>query len=194
MMRTEKKLILSSYFTTDWHLFCWLSAPTYYEQVFEMIILFCPYMINTSLQLLYSFYTYLDYSKEKSINIASSGKGLDSQLTLGQCRHLAVMFLGATQEWYIFLKFLQGWNRMKKLIFLSCYDSIQVPCNDQERWYFEHSESELQVISKTCKKLFLTLIISVSGFLKTTNQPTIYHRQPTNQPTNQPTADQHTTK
>ena len=38
------------------------------------------------------------------------------------------------------------------------------------------------------------MIISVSGFLKTTNQPTIYHRQPTNQPTNQPTADQHTTK
>ena len=29
------------------------------------------------------------------------------------------------------------------------------------------------------------MIISVSGFLKTTNQPTIYHRQPTNQPTNQ---------
>lgn len=102
MMRTEKKLILSSYFTTDWHLFCWLSAPTYYEQVFEMIILFCPYMINTSLQLLYSFYTYLDYSKEKSINIASSGKGLDSQLTLGQCRHFAVMFLGQLKNGIFF--------------------------------------------------------------------------------------------
>ena len=102
MMRTEKKLILSSYFTTDWHLFCSLSAPSYYEQVFAMIILSCPYTINTSLLLLYSFYTYLDYSKEKSINIASSGKGLDSQLTLGQYRHLAVMFLGQLKNGIFF--------------------------------------------------------------------------------------------